>query len=86
MHRISDRRVVTFPRQHLRWLRKLYGNGVVQNIVHVTSMWDQVTPEVGTGREEELRKDYLEQEARMARFDRTPASAWAAVNLLLGAT
>ena len=61
--------------------RKLCGDSALQNVVIVTNMWGEVTPEIGDRREQELKREddffkpVLARGARMARHENTVPSA-----------
>ena len=69
--------------------RKLCGNKFLNNVVIVTTMWDKVSPEEGSQREQELKsgknlfKPLLDGGAIMIRHDRTPKTASSVINHLL---
>lgn len=81
MHRISDFRVGGVSRRNLSMFRKLCGDETLRNVVLVTNMWSEVTPERGAAREEQLRTDellfkpVLDLGATMLRHDGSLASA-----------
>ncbi|KAL4077655.1 hypothetical protein J3A83DRAFT_4087012, partial [Scleroderma citrinum] len=90
MHRISDTRVAGTSRRSLRMFQKLCGQDSLKNAAIVTSMWDEVSPEEGAQREQELRADdnlfklLLDEGAVMRRHDGTHESASQIVNYFLG--
>ncbi|KAG6327420.1 hypothetical protein ID866_11669 [Astraeus odoratus] len=55
-HRISDTRVGGTTKRNLRMFQKICGTKALENVVIVTTMWDKVTAEEGSAREEELLK------------------------------
>jgi hypothetical protein len=67
---------------------RLCGRYDVKNVILVTTMWSQVTPDVGKRREVELHgspdfwKSLMERGARTKRFVDTPESAKEIVSLL----
>lgn len=79
-HRISDNRMAGTPLKNLRMFRELCGKNALQNIILTTTMWDEVDPKVGEGREGELRSKYwkamIDQGSATARFHSTQESAW----------
>ncbi|KAL4062298.1 hypothetical protein V8B97DRAFT_1904403 [Scleroderma yunnanense] len=89
VHRISDTRVGGNAQRNLRMFRNLCGDESLKNVVIVTTMWDKVTPEEGSQREQELRssdslfKPLLDKGAIMMRHDNTPESATNVINYLL---
>jgi len=90
VHRISDTRVGGTSQRNLRMFRKLCGTDSLKNVVIVTTMWDKVTPEEGSRREQELMssnnlfKPLLDGGATMMRYGRTAESATKVINHLLG--
>jgi len=54
LHRISDRRVTGTASHNIRMFRGLVGEQTMRNVVLVTTMWDEVSPEEGAEREAEL--------------------------------
>ena len=74
MHRINDERMTVSARRNLHILRKLCGEPPLSNIALVTSFWDQVSPEVGMQREQELKASpefwgtMVEKGSRISRF------------------
>ncbi|KAI6014187.1 hypothetical protein EDC04DRAFT_678842 [Pisolithus marmoratus] len=89
MHRISDTGRGDAARRNLSMFHKICGQASLKNVVIVTTMWDEVTPEEGELREQELRSSetlfqpLLDEGAVMCRHDSTPASASAIVDRLL---
>lgn len=57
MHRISDFRVGGVSRRNFSMFRKLCGEDTLKNVVIVTNMWGEVSPEQGAARERELQTD-----------------------------
>ncbi|GJE89958.1 hypothetical protein PsYK624_060730 [Phanerochaete sordida] len=83
MHRISDVRMTGISRQNFSMFRHLCGDNTLCNVLIVTNMWSEVTPERGDAREAELRTGdiffapALEAGATLVRHDGTLASAQA---------
>ena len=79
-HRISDNRTTGRPLKHLRMFRKLCGRMTLENVILVTTMWDEVEEDEGYQREEELRGKYwktmIDQGSVSARYHGTLDSAW----------
>ena len=79
LHRISDNRMGNSPLRLLEMFKNICGEDAFQNVILVTTMWDEVTPEQGTLREQELQcafwKDMLALGARMERSYNTKESA-----------
>ncbi|KAI6017896.1 P-loop containing nucleoside triphosphate hydrolase protein [Pisolithus marmoratus] len=57
-HRISDNRMAGTPLKNLRVFEKLCGKNAMSKITLVTTMWDEVEPDVGDERLKELRSSY----------------------------
>ena len=83
MHRISDFRVGGISRRNFSMFRKLCGDETLNNVLIVTNMWSEVTPEKGAAREHELQTDdllfapVLRKGALMLRHDNSLATAQA---------
>ncbi|KAG1750745.1 hypothetical protein EDB19DRAFT_2009187 [Suillus lakei] len=89
MHRISDCRMGGTSKRNFRTFRKLCGESSLKNVIIVTSMWSEVTREIGEAREAELAsmdrffKPVLEKGARMLRHDGTLESAHTTLRYLI---
>lgn len=92
MHRISDNRMGGIARRNFSMFRKLCGDETLENVIIVTNMWSQVTPEEGNAREAELRNDnllfkpVLAKGAGMLRHNNTAESAAAILMHLINNT
>ena len=79
IHRISDRRFTGVAGRNFDMFHKLCGDAALKNIVLVTNMWGEVTPEVGEARERELSSKFfkpaLDKGAQMIRHKNTVESA-----------
>ena len=79
-HRISDNRMGNSPLRLLETFKNICGHDAFQNVVLVTTMWDDVTPEEGAAREQELQRTYwkhmISRGSRMKRCSNTKESAW----------
>ena len=90
VHCINDHQVEGASRRNLRVFRKLCGTDSLKNVVIVTTMWDEVTPEEGSRCEQELMsnnslfKPLLDDGAIMVRHDRTAESASKVIAHILG--
>ncbi|KAJ6513038.1 P-loop containing nucleoside triphosphate hydrolase protein, partial [Mycena sanguinolenta] len=90
MHRISDVRMGGISTHNFKMFRQLCGENTLRNVVIVTSMWSQVTPDVGEARELELASDerflrpVMEKGARMLRSYNDVPSAQAIIRYLIG--
>ena len=79
IHRISDKRFTGMAGRNFRMFRELCGDSTLKNIVLVTNMWGQVSPEEGQDRENQLTskffKPVLDKGAQMIRHHNTVESA-----------
>ena len=79
MHRISDGRFTGIAGRNFKMFCELCGDEALKNVVIVTNMWSEVSPEVGEAREGELSnvffKPVLDKSAQMARHQNTVQSA-----------
>jgi hypothetical protein len=86
-HRISDNRMAGTPLKNLRMFEKLCGKNAFQNVILVTTMWDEVDEETGTARETELKSNHwramLDRNCTTSRFMRTRESAFALIDPLI---
>ncbi|KAI5987410.1 hypothetical protein F5J12DRAFT_728429 [Pisolithus orientalis] len=86
LHRISDNRVSGTPLRNYNMFRELCGKENFKNVVLVTTMWDEVTEEVGSARENELQSDFWRSMINLGstihRFDGTTESAWEIISCL----
>jgi hypothetical protein len=68
------------PLKNLRMFRELCGRQALENIILVTTMWDEVDEDVGSQREKELRGKYwkpmIDHGSATARYNGTSESAW----------
>ena len=71
LHRITDNRMAGTPLKNLRVFRKLCGQDALDKVYLTTTMWDEVDPNIGERRLEELKTDYwksmIMQGAQVAR-------------------
>lgn len=90
MHPISDLRIGGTSRRNWRMFTALCGNEALKNVLFVTTMWNQVSHEVGEVREAKLRdsdgifKPILGEWGGFLRHDNTLDSAQAIVHQLVG--
>lgn len=74
--------------RNFKMFRKLCGDTALQNVVIVTNMWGEVTPDVGEAREEQLKtrdiffKPALDKGAHIRRHDNTSTSAQAIIHCI----
>ncbi|KAI6147450.1 P-loop containing nucleoside triphosphate hydrolase protein [Pisolithus tinctorius] len=91
MHRISDTRMGGTSARNFRIFRELCGESTLRNVLIVTTMWSEVSPELGEERERELAsngkffKPVLDKGARMLRHNNTRESAHAILRHLVNA-
>ena len=87
VHRISDPRFGNLAAKNFRMFRELCGEKTLKNIVLMTNMWGQVTPQQGADRERQLKdkhfKAAIEKGARLCRHTNTPESARAILGTIL---
>ncbi|KAI6099527.1 hypothetical protein EV401DRAFT_2081346 [Pisolithus croceorrhizus] len=85
-HRISDHRIGDPSSRNYNMLKDLCGNDNCKNVVLVTTMWDRVSEEVGSEREQELQADLWGEMVNLGstthRFEGTTESAWKIINSL----
>ncbi|KAI6094676.1 hypothetical protein F5141DRAFT_118312 [Pisolithus sp. B1] len=86
LHRISGNRMGKTPLRNYNMFKELCGRDNFKNIILVTTMWDEVTEEVGSAREQELHADFWRAMIALGstthRFERTTESAWKIINSL----
>lgn len=79
VHRISDKRFSGIAGRNFKIFRQLCGETSLKNVVLVTNMWGEVSPEVGEDRERELSSNFLkpalDKGAQIARHHNTEQSA-----------
>ena len=85
-HRISDNIITRTSLRILNVFQELCGRDNFQNIVLVTTMWDEVRGDEGQLREAELKHDFWHLRIRGGsithRFDFTEESAWNIINTI----
>ena len=81
VHRISDLKFGGLAVKNFRMFRELCGEKTLENVIVVTNMWGQVTPQQGDARERQLKNEHfkaaVEKGAQLRRHDNTPESAQA---------
>lgn len=86
LHRISDNRVGGTPLRNYKMFKELCGKDNFKNVILVTTMWDAVTEEVGSAREQELHAEFWKAMIALGstthRFEGTTESAWKIINSL----
>lgn len=79
-HRISINRKNGFPQYNSSILKRLVGAGSFENVILVTTAWDEVDEESGDSREEQLKDGYwqpmIDRRSRIERFKGTRESAF----------
>ena len=79
MHRISDKRFSGIAGRNFKIFRELCGESSLKNVILVTTMWDEVSVDVGESREKELASKFLkpalDKGAQMTRHHNTEQSA-----------
>jgi hypothetical protein len=80
LHRISDNRMAGTPLSNWKVFKELCGEECFQSILLATTMWDDVTEECGSRRQEQLKRKYwksmIKLGSRVVRFHNTYQSAW----------
>lgn len=61
LHRVTDIRMEGPSLKNLRMMKKLCGENSLANVVLATTMWERVTEEEGTRREEELKQKFWKE-------------------------
>ncbi|KAI6039632.1 P-loop containing nucleoside triphosphate hydrolase protein [Pisolithus marmoratus] len=86
LHRISDNRIGGTPLRNYNMFKELCGKDNFKNVILVTTMWDEVTEEVGSAREQELCSNFWRAMIALGstthRFENTTESAWKIINSL----
>jgi GTPase SAR1 family protein len=87
MHRISDRRFGGIAGRNFKIFREICGEKSLKNVILVTNMWSEVSPDVGEAREKELSSNFLkpalDKGAQMVRHHDTEQSAHDAVRRIM---
>jgi hypothetical protein len=87
LHKISDNRITAPSALTMAILGRFCGEDASSRILLMTTMWDDVNPEVGDDREKEIMTKYwsymLSSGSRAIRFDKTAESVWTAVNAII---
>lgn len=72
------------PLRNLTMFQALCGDDALKNVILATTMWDQVQPDVGSKRENQLQTEFwkpmIERGSRVARFNSDFGSAWEIAN------
>ncbi|KAG8530514.1 uncharacterized protein KY384_005017 [Bacidia gigantensis] len=87
LHRITDIRYAGSSIKTLEIFKKICGDLALQNVILVSTRWNEIDEETGAFREQQLRSDFwaymLGHDARMARFDGSRDSAIGIVSQLV---
>ncbi|KAH7908667.1 P-loop containing nucleoside triphosphate hydrolase protein [Hygrophoropsis aurantiaca] len=87
LHEISQNRMYGSTRKNFTIINKLCGTEACQNVMLVTTKWQDVSETLGRKHEEQLRstfwKDMIGQGSRMARFQNDTHSAWEIIKDIL---
>ena len=87
LHEITQTRMFGAIRKNLDMFRKLCGDEALRNVVLGTTKWDEVKPDKGQQREQELKdkhwKEMLERGSVIMRVDTDPSSVWEIINRIL---
>jgi hypothetical protein len=88
LHRITDNRMAGSPHKNLRMFGELCGDVAMTQVRLVSTMWGKVKPDVGEGRERELRekfwKHFIEKGSEIDRLrDTRGEEAWRIVDRLI---
>jgi hypothetical protein len=92
LHRISDPRMGGSGMKNLRVFKKLCGPDALKKVLLVTTMWENVSEDIGAAREEELRttKEFwgsmIQKGSRMERCWNNTDSALGLVKILIQAS
>ncbi|KAI6024270.1 P-loop containing nucleoside triphosphate hydrolase protein [Pisolithus marmoratus] len=85
-HPISYSRVRDASARTFNVLKELCGKDNLKNVFFVTTMWDEVSEEVGSAREQELQSSFWQAMMNLGstthRFEGTTESAWKIINSL----
>lgn len=88
LHRISDNRMSGSSLRTMEMFKHVCGEDALQNVILVTTMWDEIDKSEGVAREDALRQEFwqpmIESGARMMRFEHTCESAWHIIDQLSG--
>ncbi|KAI6040985.1 hypothetical protein EDC04DRAFT_3110447 [Pisolithus marmoratus] len=86
LHRISDNIVGGTPLRNYNMFKQLCGKDNFKNVIFVSTMWDEVTIEIGSMRERGLQSGFwrsmISLGSTVHRFDGTMESAWKIIDSL----
>jgi len=86
-HRVSDERWRGSDTRSIAWLKRICGEATLRNVVIVTNMWGNVTPETGAAREQQLAAEFvkpiLDRGAQLHRHHDTTESAHQIIQAIL---
>ncbi|KAI6033493.1 hypothetical protein BKA83DRAFT_4032238, partial [Pisolithus microcarpus] len=85
-HPISDHAIRERMSRNYNIFKELCGKDNCKNVIFVTTMWDNVSEEVGSEREQDLQSDFWRAMIGLGstthRFEDTTESAWKIINSL----
>ena len=87
LYSIADARMRGTPLRNLKMFEELCGSDGLANVILTTTFWNQVIPDVGSQREEQLKCDFwaemIRNGCKVARFDPwSYETAWKIIDLL----
>ncbi|EDR05787.1 uncharacterized protein LACBIDRAFT_302511 [Laccaria bicolor S238N-H82] len=87
LYSIADARMRGTPLRNLKMFEELCGSDGLVNVILTTTFWSQVTPDVGSQREEQLKSEFwaemIRHGCKVARFDSwSYETAWKIIDLL----
>ncbi|KAI5994003.1 P-loop containing nucleoside triphosphate hydrolase protein, partial [Pisolithus albus] len=85
-HPISDETILETVSRNYNIFKEMCGKDYFKNVIFVTTMWDEVSEELGSEREQDLRSDFWREMINLGstshRFEGTTESAWKIINFL----
>ncbi|KAI5985494.1 hypothetical protein EDD15DRAFT_2532748, partial [Pisolithus albus] len=85
-HPISDEIILETVSRNYNIFKEMCGKDYFKNVIFVTTMWDEVSEELGSEREQDLRSDFWREMINLGstshRFEGTTESAWKIINFL----
>jgi GTP-binding protein EngB required for normal cell division len=86
-HRITDNRMAGTPLRNLHSFEKLVGKQSLDNVMLVSTMWDEIEDDLGEKREDDLKRNYwnymISRGSGTARFMGSKESAFTLIQPLL---
>ena len=87
LHPITSARMYGSALKNLQVLQKIWGKSILSSVALVTSMWDNIEPEVGTARERQLKSRFwqplVEQGSCILRYENSRSSALSIIKVLM---